>query len=695
MKKLLKITLYVVVILVLLLVLAGFLASKFIDPNSLKAKITATVQEKTGRTLVMNGDISLSFFPWIGARVHDVRLSNAPGFTPQDNFASIGEADVRVKVLPLLSRKVEVARVVVRDAEINLAKNKAGVTNWQDLIAGKTPQTPAATTSTTSQASSFAVAISVAGVDIENANLNWVDQQKGQNIALKNLQLISDSPGITQSFPVNLSFDLVSNQAGQSGHFAFKSSVKVDEAASNYQLNDPTFSFKPAQSGRELTLKASKVTADLQKQTAAIEKLAVSSGDLNAKFSTIQAQQILTQPVFQGEVQVGNFNLKNFLAAMGKPIGTQDANALQKVSLDAKFQGTSRSLQLNPLKIQLDDSTLQGNFSITDFATHSMNFNLSVNQLNVDRYLPPTKQASNPAGAVAAAPVAAKESGSNMQQTTINGELRVASLTVAQTALSQVYARINMANGVLNVNPLNANVYGGSTQGKVAIDLRSAAPRYTIDEQLSNIDMTQLVKSGKLTGRANLTTHVSMQGADKAAMMRSLNGSLNFNIQNGAYVGKNIPYEIDRAEALFKRQPAPAQPAKQQTDFSTFQGSGVFNNGVFTNNDLLVQASNFKITGNGVANLVTETMNYHVKFVGVHTVTNAQGQSVQEERQTPIPVVISGSFSSPSVQPDVAAFLQSEAGQKAIQKGVEKLREHLGGSGGGKLGGALQQFLQQ
>jgi len=52
----------------------AYIAATF-DPNQYKPKIVQAVKEKTQRTLKLDGDIALSFWPSIGARVGKASLS--------------------------------------------------------------------------------------------------------------------------------------------------------------------------------------------------------------------------------------------------------------------------------------------------------------------------------------------------------------------------------------------------------------------------------------------------------------------------------------------------------------------------------------------------------------------------------------------------------------------------------------------
>src|ERR1700743_975828 len=101
MKKALKITGIVVGILVLVVILLAVALPFIFNPNSFKDDIARLVKQRTGRELVIQGDIKLSLFPWLGMQIGPMELSNAQGFGAVP-FASINETDVHVAFWPLL-----------------------------------------------------------------------------------------------------------------------------------------------------------------------------------------------------------------------------------------------------------------------------------------------------------------------------------------------------------------------------------------------------------------------------------------------------------------------------------------------------------------------------------------------------------------------------------------------------------------
>src|SRR6267142_3740764 len=66
------------------LVVTGIVALLlFVDPNRYRGDIERVAKEHTARVLVIHGKLQLKIFPWLALSVHDVQLSNPPGFGSQ------------------------------------------------------------------------------------------------------------------------------------------------------------------------------------------------------------------------------------------------------------------------------------------------------------------------------------------------------------------------------------------------------------------------------------------------------------------------------------------------------------------------------------------------------------------------------------------------------------------------------------
>ena len=77
--------------LILLSILLSVAVSILVDPNDYRAEIETAVADATGRTLTIDGELSLKTFPCCGVRLGSLSLSNPSGF-PDKPFASIDSA---------------------------------------------------------------------------------------------------------------------------------------------------------------------------------------------------------------------------------------------------------------------------------------------------------------------------------------------------------------------------------------------------------------------------------------------------------------------------------------------------------------------------------------------------------------------------------------------------------------------------
>jgi len=184
--KALKISLYLVLGLVVVVVAAVAIFAMTFDPNRYKGDIQRIVKERTGRTLELKGPLELAFWPSLGAKVSGVVLSEQGTAQP---FVSLESAHASVALLALLRGAVIVDRVRLSGLRAQIVKDKDGRFNFQDLIeqAGEKPAAKAEKKAPDS--SKGTVAFDIAGVTIERAALSYHDLASGQEIALNDLKL--------------------------------------------------------------------------------------------------------------------------------------------------------------------------------------------------------------------------------------------------------------------------------------------------------------------------------------------------------------------------------------------------------------------------------------------------------------------------------------------------------------------------
>ena len=352
------------------------------------------------------------------------------------------------------------------------------------------------------------------------------------------------------------------------------------------------------------------------------------------------------------------------------------------LSGNATLQYDAKSAHLTGLDARIDDSTVRGNAAVTNLTTGALGFDLSIDRMDLDRYLGTTpKSARTPAQAAPTAqgqqptplPTAA------LKTLQVNGKVAIGSATVYGMKLSQVEVGLAADGGVLHIKPAAAQLYGGTSTGDITLDAHGAVPVLDLNENLAGIEvqplLTDFAKLNRVSGRGNITINVTAHGNTTPALMSSLDGHAAMNITNGAIQGINLWSAINSAVALVQRQSLPANSGGNSTPFDAFKASADLANGVATTKDLDIASGNLHVTGQGTANLVTEAVNYRVNAA---VLKGAGAGSALAN----IPLLITGTMTSPSVRPDTQSLVKSVAQQQLQkQKGAveNKLRNALKG----------------
>lgn len=235
-------------LLILFVAVLAYIAATF-DPNQYKPQMVQAVKERTQRTLKLEGDIGLSFWPGIGAKIGKASLSERAS---DREFAAVEEVRVALKLLPLLSRRAEVERVRVRGLRVNLVKAKDGRLNVDDL-AGP----PAAKEAPAPKGAGPGFGVDVAGLDIENATIAYLDQASGTRFALSKINLKAGrlAPGI--SGRGELSFNLQGDEPNLDLQGALKTRFAFDPAKQSVALEDLALEAKGTAAGlKSLAFKA-------------------------------------------------------------------------------------------------------------------------------------------------------------------------------------------------------------------------------------------------------------------------------------------------------------------------------------------------------------------------------------------------------------------------------------------------------
>lgn len=184
-------------VLVLLAVSLPFL----IDLSRYKSYFLPQIEAALGRRVDV-ASIRLSLFPF-GARVKSVQIEDDPNFS-NDHFFSSESVVVRVRILPLLRREVEVEELIFDGPQVRLVQNRNGIWNTSTLGKPKAPNAPAPGDEKPAPEKGGRLGIAAEKLKIKNGKITYIVQNGSQPVSSTvediDLTLASLGLGKTASF---------------------------------------------------------------------------------------------------------------------------------------------------------------------------------------------------------------------------------------------------------------------------------------------------------------------------------------------------------------------------------------------------------------------------------------------------------------------------------------------------------------
>ena len=398
----------------LLIVAVGTVALvTLVDPNDYKNRIAEEVRKRTGRTVEFTGDISLSYFPWLGLETGPVRMANPDSFGGGD-FMSLDRAGIQIKLMPLLKKDVQVSFVTVEGLKLNFIRNAKGEVNWEFTPELPAPAAAAAASGTapgaapkTSQApqaikdaDGFAdntvatpletlPALLVDSFAITRADITFTDEQTGTTRALKDLSLATSA--ITLGKPVDLTIKtkVESNIPRMESDVDFHTTFMLAHDLTRIELDNQTLNVDAKGNtfpGGSLSLRQQgAMSYDLMQQIFNVRSFSANAYD--ADLSASGKLSLAEAPVFHGKVAV-ECTLRDTLKALGLELKTADASVLDKAALSFTIAASPVQVALSNINGTLDDTNFSGAVRIRQFARPEIKAELAVTALDADRYMP-------------------------------------------------------------------------------------------------------------------------------------------------------------------------------------------------------------------------------------------------------------------------------------------------------------------
>ncbi|MBW2433851.1 MAG: AsmA family protein [Deltaproteobacteria bacterium] len=659
MNKAIKWGLIICVGLVVLVIATLLIAPAFIDIRDYKPEIEKLITDKTGRPFSIGDDLSLSLFPWAGVSFSDAQLGNVSGFAEKE-FVSVKSFEVRVKLLPLISKNIQVKRFILNEPSITLVKNKDGRVNW-DPIVPAADKTAAPKKKETSEAPSAGAGLPIKDLTVgecilKNGSAYYIDHsaQTRKEITAVNLNL----QNVSLDRPITLSF------AAQLD----KQPITMDGT-----IGPVGKDFKQATIPLDLEINA-----------------------LKALILTLKGKVMNpgSTPGIDLAVEMKPFSPRQLMAALDQPfpVETSDPKALDRVALKANLKGDATRIAVSDGILNLDESTLNFSLKASDFSRPNLAFDMNLDQINLDRYLPPkSEQQAQPAEKTA--PQKAADYGP-LRKLILDGRIKIGQLVASRAKINDLLVQIKAQNGIFNLDPLQLAMYQGNLNGKGNFNVQTQTPKSNMSLNVAGVQagplLRDVLEKDILEGITNAQLNLSMAGDNADTIKQTLNGDGQLQFNDGAIVGIDLAGMIRNVQAAFGLAAKPSERPK--TDFAELAAPFTITNGIFNTPQTSLKSPLIRVVAAGNANLVAETLDFRVEPKVVGTI---KGQGDTADRTgLMVPVIVSGTFAKPQFRPDLAGVAKKQL--EGVLEGTEKPEElldkkKLEETGKGLLKGILNQ----
>ncbi|MDP3819048.1 MAG: AsmA family protein [Methylotenera sp.] len=537
MKKLLKYSAYVLGGLIGLVLLVVTIIAVTFNPNDYKQKVIDLVQEKKERTLKLDGDIKLAFWPKIGADLGKISLSEHKN---SKEFASVNSVKVSLALLPLLKKELIVDTIYIDGAQANIVKYKDGSTNFDDLLSKDDEE-------------SQDIKFDVDGVKVSNSAVNYTDEGSGAKYALSKFNLTSGHIALAEPVDLATDFTISASQPEIVADAKLKGNFLVDPATKHFVAKGLDAKIKgDLLGGKNVDITASgdidakpetreflidslklvasgqfsgaKLTIDLnapelvaQKDEVTGKKVTVSLSqdkagdtfkanlvlaDIKGSPKALQSSGITGDIAgVQGKRTInGKFsspftgNLENLIFDLPKLAGNLDIKdpSLPNGAMQGRFDlslhtDLKNELANSKFNLNIDETKLNGDVAVTSFKKPSIKFNLNADKLNLNKLMakstqPAAKGDDKPADLSA------------LKALLLDGKLNVGSILYDKYQISGLNVNIKADGERLALTGLDVKLDDSRIKGSIGIS-NFAKPLYTFDIDIDQLDVDKYVST--------------------------------------------------------------------------------------------------------------------------------------------------------------------------------------------------------
>jgi len=653
---------------------------------------------------------------------------------------------VQVAFLPLLSQKLEIIRFKLEAPEIFMERNAKGEGNWEDLLPAS-PESITAVAGSSKDSStvvkndeksgSVLAALSAESLQLFDGKFIWQDAQSDVRIALTDVQVELDDVQLEHPIRARISARLngdkidIDAQVGPVGDLAsldvnklpIQLSLKSDAirlksfAAWIASFPEPLGDVKKASvmlnmqleqrpdglrllAGEGALLAAMNIALDWKVEmpnmnTLRLNHVGIAINDKPLFKIQGDVKQLSKAPRYTLRIQGENIQ-RTWLVGLLPELNQMYAahpSPWKTLKVGASLAGTKDRVDLRDMQVLLNGEIVQLSGSVGFANAPDIHLRLAAKTLHLDPWLPqPVAVAASSSTEKSAVNKTVKAQGNEaavepdlrfLKPWRVSMQMQVEKLLMRGLELGHLRGTVKGERGIFTLSPLSFDLAEGKVRETASLNVNRYPATWRESIHVSGLKLKPILQAvadtDLLDGTMLLETNLKATGLLPKTAMASLNGTGQLLLQNGRIKGFDIAGGLRNLSTLGLQK----SEGEQYTDFAQLQASFKIRNGIAKNDDLFMASPLFRLTGKGVVDLPTSTLDFHVRPKLIGSLVG-QGDTLTVRKGLSVPLHIYGPFASPSIKPELDAKSVIENAGGLMGSGASGVGGVLGGLLGGK-----------
>jgi AsmA protein len=384
--------------LILLVLLTVLTVTVFVDPNRFRGQIERTVQRATGQPFDIQGDLRISWFPWLALRTGPSKFgvpAGGPAGAPQAEQAQpIIEwqaAHVGARLVPLLKGQLLIDTIRLEGAKVHLVRHADGTSNWDSVLASfrNRPAAPP-------PAGEEKPGPEISGFQLRKGALTFVDERPDspRTISVTNWDLDVGEWRAGSTFPVETTMSLALDGKARAENLKFGTRLHFSDDANDIDLFGLEFSSqihagKLPKTGLPVEFQVSRMAVRLSPLDIAISELSARISGVQLTTSVQAGEMGPEKKLYaRGPIDLQVPSVREFMKVLGidAPLPL-DKGTLGRLKLTSMVAWEAGAVTANSVEFDLDETHFGGELSRTAGEKPVWTFALHGDKINLSRYI--------------------------------------------------------------------------------------------------------------------------------------------------------------------------------------------------------------------------------------------------------------------------------------------------------------------